>query len=142
MNKARQNHLTTLVQDLPAVCASVYHQISNEQGGTYDRRVDAITQDQMDDRGIIPTSGGIAHLTTGGIVTTMGGINPTLGSITPMTCCIIPITGNIVLLLMEAVIVPMMGSRGLTAGGKFPMMGERIGTGNPAGGTVNAVAWD
>ena len=33
MNKAMQNHLTTLVQDLPAVCASVYHQISNQQGG-------------------------------------------------------------------------------------------------------------
>ncbi len=142
MNKARQNHLTTLVQDLLAVCASIYHQILNQQGGTYDSRVDTITQDQMDDRGIIPTSGGIAQPTTGGIVTMMGGINPTPGSITPMTCCIIPITGNIVLLLMAAVIVPMTGSRGLTAGGRFPMMGERIGTGNPAGGTVNAVEWD
>ena len=56
----------------------------------------------------------------------MGGINPTPGSITPMIYCIIPITGNIVLLLMAAFIVPMMGSRVLTAGGKFPMMGERI----------------
>ena len=62
------------------MCASVYHQISNQQGGTYDRRVDAITQDQMDDRGIIPTSGGIAHPTIGGIVTMMGGINLTPGS--------------------------------------------------------------
>jgi hypothetical protein len=96
----------------------------------------------MDDRGIIPTSGGIAHPTTGGIVAMMGGINPMPGSITPMTCCIIPITGNIVLLFMAAVIVPKMGSRVLTAGGRFPMMGERIGTGNPAGGTVNAVTWD
>jgi len=72
----------------------------------------------------------------------MGGINPTPGSIAPMTCCIIPITGNIVLLLMVAVIVPMMGSRVLTVGGRFPMMGERIGTGNPAGNTVNAATWD
>jgi len=96
----------------------------------------------MDDRGIIPTSGGIAHPTTGGIVAVMGGINPMPGSITPMTCCIIPITGNIVLLLMVAVIVPKMGSRVLTAGGRFPMMCERIGTGNLAGGTVNAVTWD
>ena len=113
-------------------------------GGGYDRRVDANTQDRMDDRGIISTSGsgGIAHPTTGGIVTMMGGINPTPGSITPMTCCIIPITGNIVLLLMVAVIVPMTGSRVLTVGGRFPMMGERIGAGNPAGSTVNAAAWD
>ena len=43
---------------------------------------------------------------------------------------------------MAAVIVPMTGSRVLTAGGRFPMMGERIGKGNPAGGTVNAVTWD
>ena len=35
MNKARQNHSTTLVQDLPvpAMCASVYHHISNQQEG-------------------------------------------------------------------------------------------------------------
>ena len=33
MNKARQNHWATLVQDLPAMCASVYHQILNLQGG-------------------------------------------------------------------------------------------------------------
>ena len=72
----------------------------------------------------------------------MGGINPMPGSITPMACCIIPITHNIVFLLMVAVIVPMTGSRGLTAGGRFLMMGERIGAGNPAGGAVNAVAWD
>jgi hypothetical protein len=65
----------------------------------------------MDDRGIIPTSGGVAHPTTRGIVAMMGSINPTPGRITPMTCCIIPITGNIVLLLMVAVIVPMTGSR-------------------------------
>jgi hypothetical protein len=81
MNKARQNHLITLMQDLPAMYASVYHQFFNQQGGTYDRRVDAITQDQMDDRGIIPTSGGIAHPTTGGIVAMMGSINPMLDSI-------------------------------------------------------------
>ena len=56
----------------------------------------------------------------------MGGINPMPGSITPMTCCIISITGNIVLLLMAAFIAPMKGSRVLTAGGRFPMMGERI----------------
>jgi len=49
----------------------------------------------------------------------MGGINPTPGSITPMTCCIIPITGNIVLLLVVAAIVPMLGSRGLTAVADF-----------------------
>jgi len=110
--------------------------------GTYDHRFDAITQDQMDDRGNIPTSGGIAHPTTGGIVAMMGGINPMPGSITPMTCCIIPITGNIVLLLMAAVIVPKTGSILLTAGGRFPMMGKRIGTGNPAGSKVNAVTWD
>ena len=67
MNKARRNCLTTLVQDLPAVCASVYHQFSTQQGGTYNRRVDVITQDQMDDRGIIPTLGGIDHPTPGGI---------------------------------------------------------------------------
>jgi hypothetical protein len=69
----------------------------------------------MDDRGIIPASGGIAHPTTGGIVAMMGGINPMPGCITPMTCCItpmtcciipIPNTGNIVFLLMMAVIVP------------------------------------
>jgi hypothetical protein len=74
----------------------------------------------MDDRGIIPASGGIAHPTTGGIVAMMGGINPMPGCITPMTCCItpmtcciipIPNTGNIVFLLMMAVIVPKMGSR-------------------------------
>jgi hypothetical protein len=111
------------------------------RGGTYDRRVDTITQDQMDDRGIIPTSGGIAHPTMGGIVAMMGGINPTLSSITPMTCCIIPIT-CIIVWLMVADIVSMTGSRVLTVGGRFPMMGERIGTGNPAGGTVNAFAWD
>ena len=70
----------------------------------------------------------------------MGGINPMPGSITPMTCCIIPITGIIVLLMVAFVIVPMMGSRVLTAGGRFPMMGERIGTGNPVGGTVKAFA--
>jgi hypothetical protein len=101
------------------MCASVYHQFSNQQRGTCDRRVDTITQDQMDDRGIIPTSRGIArrHCCHDG-------------------CCIIPITG-ILVLLMAAVIVPMTGSRVLTA-----MMGERIGTGNPAGGTVNAVTWD
>ena len=29
-----------------------------------------------------------------------------------------------------------------TVGGRIPMLGDRIGTGNPAGGTVNAVAWD
>jgi hypothetical protein len=141
MNEARRNHLTTVVQDLLAVYASVYHQFSNQQGWTYDRRLDTITQDQMDDRGIIPTSGGVAHPTTGGIVSMMGGINSMPGSITPMTCCIIPITG-IIVLLMAAVIVPMMGSRVLTAGGRFSTMGERIGTGNPAGGTVNAFAWD
>ena len=110
MNKARSNCLTTLVQDLPAVCASVYHQFSNQQGGTYNCRVDAITQDQMDDRGIIPSLRGIDHSTPGGIVAIMGGINPTPGSITPMTCFIIPITG-IIVLLMATVIVPMTGSR-------------------------------
>jgi hypothetical protein len=78
----------------------------------------------------------LAHPTTGGIAAMMGGINPMPGSITPMTCCIIPITG-IIVLLMADVIVPMMGSRVLTAGGRLPMMGEIIGTGNPAGGTVN-----
>ncbi len=131
--------MTTLVQDLPAVYASVYNQFSNQQVGTYDCRVDAITQDQMDDRGNIPTSGGIAHPTTGGIVAMMGGINPMSGSITPMTYCIIPIT-CIIVLLMAAVIVPMTSSRVLPAGGRFPMMGERIGTCNPAGGPVNAFA--
>jgi hypothetical protein len=99
MNKARQKRLTSVVQNLPAVCASIYHQFSNQQGGTYNRRVDTITQDQMDDRGIIPTSGGIAHSTSGGIVAMMGGINSTLDSITPMTSCIIPITGIIDLLM-------------------------------------------
>jgi hypothetical protein len=79
----------------------------------------------MDDRGIIPTSGGVVHPTTGGIVATMGDIT-TPGSIIPMTCCIIPMTGIIV--LMVAVIVPMTGSWVLTAGGRFPMMGDRIGT--------------
>ena len=113
----------------------------NPAGGAYDRRVDTITQDQMNDRGIIPTLGGIDHPAPGGIVATMGGINPTPGSITPITCNIISITG-IIVLLMAAVIVPMMGGRVLTAGGRFPMMGERIGTGNPAGGAVNAFAWD
>ena len=111
------------------MCASIYHQFSNQKGGTYDRKVDAITQDQMDDRGIILTTVGNAHPTTGGIVAMMGGIYSMPGSITPMTCQIIPITGNITLLLMAAVIVPMTGSRVLTAGGRFPMMGERIGTG-------------
>ena len=76
MNRARRNCSTTLVQNLLAVCASVYHQISSQQGGTYNHRVFTITQDQMDDRGIIPTLGGIDHLTPGGIVATMGGINP------------------------------------------------------------------
>jgi hypothetical protein len=52
------------------------------------------------------------------------------------------LTGNIGLLLMVAVIVPKTGSRVLTAGCKFPMMGERLGTGNPAGCRVNAVTWD
>jgi hypothetical protein len=97
------------------VCTSVYvyHQFLNQQGGTYDSRVDAITQDRMDGRGIIPTSGGIVHLTTGGIVAMMGGINPTPGSIIPMTCCIIPMTGIIV--LMAAVFVLITGSRVFTA---------------------------
>ena len=113
MNKARQNHSTTLVQDLPAVCASVYHQISNSRGGGYNHRVDTITQGQIDDRGIIPTSGGIDHPTPGGIVATMGGINQMPGSITTITCCIIPITG-IIVVLMAAIIAPMMGSRVLT----------------------------
>ena len=95
----------------------------------------------MDDRGIIPTSGGIDHLTPGGIIATMGSVNPMPGIITPITWAIIPITG-IIVLLMAAVIVPMTGSRVLTAGGRFPMIGERIGTGNPAGFTVNASTWD
>ena len=43
---------------------------------------------------------------------------------------------------MAAVIVPKMGSILLTAGGRFPMMGKRIGTGNPAGSKVNAVTWN
>ncbi len=43
---------------------------------------------------------------------------------------------------MMAVIVPMTLSRVLIAGGRFPRMGERFGTGNPAGGTVNASTWD
>ena len=47
-----------------------------------------------------------------------------------------------VLLLMAAVIGPKTGSRVLTVGCKFPMMGERIGTGNPAGCRVNAVTWN
>jgi hypothetical protein len=51
-----------------------------------------------------------------------GGLNSS------MTCCTIPITGNIVLLIVVAVIVPMTGSRVLTAGGRFPMMGDRIST--------------
>ena len=38
--------------------------------------------------------------------------------------------------MMAAVTVSMTGSRGHTAGGIFPMMGERIGTGNLAGVTV------
>ena len=97
------------------MCASVYHQFLNQKGGTYDHRVDTITQDQMDDRGIIRTSGGIAHPTTGCIVAMMGGINPMLGSITLMACCIITITG-IIILLVAAVIVPMTGSRVLTVG--------------------------
>ena len=86
MSKVRQNQLTTLVQDLPTMCASIYHQFSNQKGGTYDRKVDAITQDQMDDRGIILTTVGNAHPTTGGIVAMMGGIYSMPGSITPMTC--------------------------------------------------------
>ena len=141
MNRARRNCSTTLVQNLLAVCASVYHQISSQQGGTYNHRVFTITQDQMDDRGIIPTLGGIDHPTPGGIVAMMAGINPMPGSITPITCGIISIIG-IIVLLMAAVIVSMMGGRVLTADGRFPMMGERIGTGNLAGGTVNASAWD
>ncbi len=141
MNRSRRNSLTTLVQDLLAMCASIYYQISNQQRRTYDRRVYTITQDQVADRGIIPTLGGIDHLTPGGIVVTMGGINPMPGSITPITCGIVSITG-IIVLLMAAVIVQIMGGRVLTEGDRFPMMGERIGTGNPEGGTVNASAWD
>jgi hypothetical protein len=44
--------------------------------------------------------------------------------------------------LMAAIIVPMTCSRVLTVGGRVPMMGERCGTGSPAGGTVNASTWD
>ncbi len=47
-----------------------------------------------------------------------------------------------IMVLMVAVIVPMTRSRELTAGGGFPIMGERCGTGNSAGGTVNAFTWD
>jgi hypothetical protein len=61
----------------------------------------------MDDRGIIPTSRGIAHLITRGIVATMGGINPIPGSITPTTRCIIPMTMTSIIFLMAAVVVPM-----------------------------------
>jgi hypothetical protein len=68
-------------------------------------------------------------------------IQVTPGSITPITCGIISITG-IIVLLMATVIAPMMGGRVLTTGARFTMMGERIGTGNPAGGTVNASAWN
>jgi len=32
MSKARQNQLTTLVLDLPTMCASVYHQFLNPDG--------------------------------------------------------------------------------------------------------------
>jgi hypothetical protein len=37
MNKVKQNNLRTPVWDLLAMCASVYHQLLNQQGGTYDR---------------------------------------------------------------------------------------------------------
>jgi hypothetical protein len=47
MSNARQNHWATLVWDLLAVCTSVYHQLSNQKGGTYDHRVDASTWDWM-----------------------------------------------------------------------------------------------
>ncbi len=46
------------------------------------------------------------------------------------------------MVLMAAVIVPMTCSRVLTVGGKFPMIDERCGTGNPAGSMVNASMWD
>ncbi len=47
MNKARRHLWTTLVQDLPAMCAFAYHQLLNQQGGAYDHRVDAFTWDGM-----------------------------------------------------------------------------------------------
>ncbi len=113
IDKVRQNNLKTLVWDLLAMYASIYHQLLKLQGGAYDRRVHAIMQDQKD---------------------------PMPSSNIPMTCCIIPMTVTIV--FMAAIIVPMTCSRVFTVGGGFPMMGERCGTGNPAGGTVNASTWD
>jgi hypothetical protein len=47
MNKARQHLWTTLVRDLSTMCTSAYHQLSNQQGGTYDHRVDASRWDGM-----------------------------------------------------------------------------------------------
>ncbi len=94
------------------MCALVYHQLLNQQGGTYDHRVDTITQDQKD---LTPSS------------------------IIPVTCCIILMTG--IRVLMAAVVVPMTCSRVLIVGGRIPMMGERCGTGNPAGVMVNASRW-
>ncbi len=49
--------------------------------------------------------------------------------------------GREIIILMSAVIVPMMCSRFLTVGGGLLMMGERFGTGNLAGGMVNACTW-
>ncbi len=108
-SQAKQLELRTLVWDLLAMCASVYHQLLKQQGGAYNRRVDAIMQDQKD---------------------------PMPSSIIPMICCIIPMT--LIIVLMAAIIVPMTCSRVFTVGGRFPMMGERCGTGNQAGGMVNA----
>ena len=50
MNNVRKNHLTALVWDLLAMCNLIHNQFLNQQEGMYDSRVDAIMQDQMDDR--------------------------------------------------------------------------------------------
>jgi hypothetical protein len=81
-------------------------------GGSFAHRVDVIMQYQKDPMPI---------------------------SIILMTCCIIPMT--VIIVLMVAIIAPMTCSGVFTVGGGFSMMGERCGTGNPAGGTVNASMW-
>ena len=134
MNKARQNHLTALVQDLPVVCASVYHQISNQQGGGFDRRVDAISHRirWMTEASFQPQAQDIRrHCNHDGRHQSNARqhrSNDMLHHSNHRQHCSPPHGG--------------CRSRVLTVGGRFPMMGERIGTGNPAGNTVNAATWD
>jgi hypothetical protein len=82
INKVRQNSLRTLMWDLLAMWASIYHQLLKQQEGAYDRRINTITQDQKD---LMPSN------------------------IIPMTCCIILMT--VIIVFSANIIAPMTCSR-------------------------------